>query len=87
MMKNSNRRNHVSNLSQIVMDMEEEKAKYDQTMKELLSDRQVLAWILKRFVPEYQDCELEDILLSRISYRTKMDLLCSQTIDSTVKKD
>ena len=46
----------MSNLSQIVMDMEEEKAKYDQTMKELLSDRQVLAWILKRFVPEYKDC-------------------------------
>ena len=36
MMKNNNRRNYVSNLSQIVMDMEEGKAKYDQTMKELL---------------------------------------------------
>ena len=51
----------MSNLSQIVMDMEEGKAKYDQTMKELLADSQVLAWILKRFVPEYKDCELEDI--------------------------
>ena len=77
----------MSNLSQIVMDMEEEKAKYDRTMKELLSDRQVLAWILKRFVPEYQDCELEDILLSWISYRAKGNLLCGQAVDSTAKKD
>ena len=45
MMKNNSRRNYVSNLSQIVMDMEEGKAKYDQTMKELLADSQVLAWI------------------------------------------
>ena len=72
MMKNNNRRNYVSNLSQIVMDMEEEKAKYDQTMKELLSDRQVLAWILKRFVPEYQDCELEDIEKKYIQAETIM---------------
>ena len=62
----------MSNLSQIVMDMEEEKAKYDQTMKELLSDRQVLAWILKRFVPEYQDCELEDIEKKYIQAETIM---------------
>ena len=72
MMKNNNRRNYVSNLSQIVIDMEEEKAKYDQTMKELLSDRQVLAWILKRFVPEYQDCELEDIEMKYIQAETIM---------------
>ena len=72
MMKNNNRRNYVSNLSQIVMDMEEEKAKYDQTMKELLSDRQVLAWILKRFVPEYKDCELEDIEKKYIQAETIM---------------
>lgn len=60
-MKNNDRRNYVSNLKHAVMNIEEGKAKYDQTMKELLSDRQVLAWILKRFVPEYQNCELEDI--------------------------
>ena len=51
----------MSNLKHAVMNMEIGKTKYDQTMKELLSDRQVLAWILKRFVPEYQNCELEDI--------------------------
>ena len=51
----------MSNLKHAVMNMEIGKTKYDQTMKELLSDRQVLTWILKRFVPEYQNCELEDI--------------------------
>ena len=76
----------MSNLSQIVMNMEEGKAKYDQTMKELLADSQVLAWILKRFVPEYQDCELEDILLSRISYRAQRNLLCIETFDGTIEK-
>lgn len=75
----------MSNLSQIVMNMEEGKAKYDQTMKELLADSQVLAWILKRFVPEYKDCELEDI--SWVSYRAQRNLLCIETFDSTVKKD
>ena len=76
----------MSNLSQIVMNMEEGKAKYDQTMKKLLADSQVLAWILKRFVPEYQDCELEDILLSRISYRAQRNLLCIKTFDGTIEK-
>ena len=51
----------MSNLKHAIMNIEEGKAKYDQTMKELLSDRQVLAWILKRFVPEYQNYELKDI--------------------------
>ena len=51
MTKYNDRRNYVSNLKHAVMNMEVGKAKYDQTMKELLSDRQVLAWILKRFVP------------------------------------
>lgn len=51
----------MSNLKHTVMDIEEGKAKYDQNMKELLSDSQVLAWILKRFVPEYQNYELEEI--------------------------
>ena len=77
----------MSNLKHAVMNMEIGKTKYDQTMKELLSDRQVLAWILKRFVPEYQNCEPEDILLSRLPHRAKRNLLCSQAIDSTVKKD
>lgn len=87
MTKYNDRRNYVSNLKHAVMNMEIGKTKYDQTMKELLSDRQVLAWILKRFVPEYQNCELEDILLSRLPHRTKRNLLCSQAVDRTVKKD
>ena len=62
----------MSNLKHTVMNMEEGKAKYDQTMKELLSDRQVLAWILKRFVPEYQSCELEDIEKKYIQSETIM---------------
>ena len=72
MMKNNNRRNYVSNLKHAVMNMEIGKTKYDQTMKELLSDRQVLAWILKRFVPEYQNCELEDIEKKYIQSETIM---------------
>ena len=62
----------MSNLKHAVMNMEIGKTKYDQTMKELLSDRQVLAWILKRFVPEYQHCELEDIEKKYIQSETIM---------------
>ncbi len=62
----------MSNLKHAVVNMKEGKAKYDQTMKELLSDRQVLAWILKRFVPEYQNCELEDIEKKYIQAETIM---------------
>ena len=71
-MKNNDRRNYVSNLKHAVMNIEEGKAKYDQTMKELLSDRQVLAWILKRFVPEYQNYELKDIEKKYIQAETIM---------------
>lgn len=62
----------MSNLKHAVMNIEEGKAKYDQTMKELLSDRQVLAWILKRFVPEYQNYELKDIEKKYIQAETIM---------------
>ena len=72
MTKYNDRRNYVSNLKHAVMNMEIGKTKYDQTMKELLSDRQVLAWILKRFVPEYQNCELEDIEKKYIQSETIM---------------
>ena len=44
----------MSNLKHAVMNMEIGKTKYDQTMKELLSDRQVLTWILKRFVSGHE---------------------------------
>ena len=62
----------MSNLKHAVMDIEEGKAKYDQNMKELLSDSQVLAWILKRFVPEYQNYELEEIEQKYIQSETIM---------------
>ena len=62
----------MSNLKHAIMNIEEGKAKYDQTMKELLSDRQVLAWILKRFVPEYQNYELKDIEKKYIQAETIM---------------
>ena len=62
----------MSNLKYAVANIQEGKAKYDQTMKELLSDSQVLAWILKRFVPEYRDCKLEDIEKKYIQSETIM---------------
>ena len=62
----------MSNLKHTVMNMKEGNAKDDQTMKELLSDRQVLAWILKRFVPEYQNYELKDIEKKYIQAETIM---------------
>lgn len=37
------------------------KAKYDETLKELLANKQFLARILKRFVPEFSSYPLEDI--------------------------
>lgn len=48
-------------LGNAIMSTEEGKAKYDAKMKEVLSNKQVLSWILKRFVPEYADCSLDDI--------------------------
>ena len=43
----------LNSLGASVLSTEEGKAKYDQTMLNVLSDKQVLAWILKRFVSEY----------------------------------
>ena len=52
---------HLNNLSASVLSTEEGKAKYDQAMLKVLSDKQVLAWILKRFVSEYEHLPLEEI--------------------------
>lgn len=51
----------MNSLGASVLSTEEGKAKYDQTMLNVLSDKQVLAWILKRFVSEYEHLPLEEI--------------------------
>ncbi len=49
----------MNNLSASVLNTEDGKAKYDQAMLKILSDKQVLAWILKRFVSEYEDSHIQ----------------------------
>ena len=39
----------------------EEQEKYDAILKQQLSNRQILARIMKRFVSEFEDCDLKDI--------------------------
>ena len=51
----------LNSLGASVLSTEDGKAKYDQTMLNVLSDKQVLAWILKRFVSEYENLPLEEI--------------------------
>ena len=51
----------LNSLGASVLSTEEGKAKYDQTMLNVLSDKQVLAWILKRFVSEYEHLPLEEM--------------------------
>ena len=51
----------LNSLGASVLSTEEGKEKYDQTMLNVLSDKQVLAWILKRFVSEYEHLPLEEI--------------------------
>jgi len=51
----------LNSLGAFVLSTEDGKAKYDQTMLNVLSDKQVLAWILKRFVSEYEHLPLEEI--------------------------
>ena len=51
----------MNSLGAFVLSTEDGKAKYDQTMLNVLSDKQVLAWILKRFVSEYEHLQLEEI--------------------------
>lgn len=51
----------MNSLGNAIMSTEDGKAKYDAKMKEVLSNKQILARILKRFVPEYEKCTLEEI--------------------------
>ena len=45
----------------IILSTQEGKEKYDAVLKQLLANRQILARILKRFVPEFEDCSIKDI--------------------------
>lgn len=63
----------MNSLGASVLSTEEGKAKYDQTMLNVLSDKQVLAWIwwiLKRFVSEYENLPLEEIETKYIELET-----------------
>ena len=39
----------------------EDKAKYDAACKRLLSEKVILAWIMKSCLDEYRDCTVQDI--------------------------
>ena len=50
-----------TNLSQSI-DITANKAKYDESVKELFADKQVLAWILKYTLEEFGDDEIPEIM-------------------------
>ena len=43
------------------IDTAEDKAKYDRACKRLLSEKYILAWIMKSCLTEYQDCTVKEI--------------------------
>ena len=43
------------------LDSANDKAKYNENVKAILSDKYILAWILKYSVKEYEDCSIEEI--------------------------
>lgn len=51
----------MNSLGNTIISLEHGKAKYDNAMKEMLSNKQFLARILKRFVNEFHDVSVEDI--------------------------
>lgn len=51
----------MNSIWNVVSNVDELKSKYDTAVKELLSNRQLLARILKRVVPEYAEIPLDDI--------------------------
>ena len=40
----------------------DEKARYDASVKKILADRRILAWILQECVEEFRDVPIEDIV-------------------------
>nr|MCR4902489.1 Rpn family recombination-promoting nuclease/putative transposase [Butyrivibrio sp.] len=50
-----------SNLSQVI-DITEKTAKYDESIKEILADKQILARILKHTLDEFKDTDIETII-------------------------
>ncbi len=45
----------------VILSTQDGKEKYDAVLKQLLANRQILARILKRFVPEFTECMIKDI--------------------------
>ena len=43
------------------LDLADQKPMYDNICKKILSNKMILAWIMKECAPEYQDIEVEDI--------------------------
>ena len=76
----------MNNLSASVLSTEEGKAKYDQAMRKVLSDKQVLAWILKRFESEYEQLPLEEIEKKYIEPETILVSKVGVSRDSPVIK-
>ncbi|MEI3191271.1 MAG: hypothetical protein V8S36_03280 [Lachnospiraceae bacterium] len=76
----------MNSLGASVLSTEEGKAKYDQTMLNVLSDKQVLAWILKRFVSEYEHLPLEEIETKYIEPETILVSKAGVSRDSSGSK-
>ncbi|MDD5833252.1 MAG: hypothetical protein PUC98_07225 [Clostridiales bacterium] len=52
----------MNELYAVIDSLDEQMKRYDREVKQLFVNRRVLAIILKRFVPEYEGCELEEIM-------------------------
>ena len=51
----------MNTLKNTILSTKEAKAKLDHTVKQIFSNRQILARIIKRTVPEFADIRLKDI--------------------------
>ena len=51
----------MTEIKNTVISLSEEKLRYDNAMKLMLSDVRILSRILHAFVPEYKDCSIKDI--------------------------
>lgn len=51
----------MNEIGHILASVPEQKANYDNVVKSLLANRQFLARILNRFIPEFTSCQLNDI--------------------------